>query len=176
MNKSLKILPTDRLLGTYNKINNMQEKYNKQRNLILYTISKFGQKGISKIKLMKLLFLIDRELAYRGKDPLFTWKIWKYGPLSFDALDIIDELIVEGYVQVKEWTEKGRKRKAYTTTMRFLPATLDRDVVSIVDEVVSKWRNKPLDELLSYIYNLEEVKDKWPGATVVFKHDNNRDA
>jgi uncharacterized protein YwgA len=56
---------------------------------------------MARTKLMKLLFLIDRELHRRFGSTVFRWKMYKYGPFSREVLDVLDNMEVYGSVVVK---------------------------------------------------------------------------
>ena len=36
-----------------------------------------------------------------------------------------------------------------------------------VDQILETWARRSLDELLTYVYNLEEVKKAWPGKPLL---------
>ncbi|MFZ8839769.1 MAG: hypothetical protein ACO2PM_12855, partial [Pyrobaculum sp.] len=46
----------------------------------------------ARAELMKLLFFIDRELYRRFGATVFRWKMYKYGPFSREALDVLDDM------------------------------------------------------------------------------------
>jgi len=121
-------------------------------------------KGIGRAKLMKLVFLVDYLYWKRfGKRLLnVKWVKYLYGAFSKDVLDAIDELEREGIVGVVE-VDKG-----ITLYMaRYSNIELGEDVKKIVEEVVEKFGKLSLEELLEYVYNLEEVRTREPGEEIL---------
>ncbi len=66
-------------------------------SLILYVIReymKLARHGIGRVRLMKILFLIDYlAFKYWGEKITGTkWIRWLFGPFSKEVLDVLDEL------------------------------------------------------------------------------------
>ncbi len=59
-----------------------------QVDLIIHVLRRAGP--MPRAKLMKLLFLIDRELHRRYGAAAFRWRAYKYGPFSREVLDVLD--------------------------------------------------------------------------------------
>jgi len=113
-------------------------------------------------KLMKLLFLIDRELYQRFGATVFRWKMYKYGPFSREVLDVLDDMEVDGFVVAKVTDDAIIYELASTA-----PAELPQEVKEAADKILETWAHKSLDDLLKYVYNLEEVKETWPGKPLL---------
>jgi len=47
------------------------------------------------------------------------------------------------------------------------PADLPQEVKEAADQVLEAWAHRSLDELLTYVYSLEEVKEAWPGKPLL---------
>jgi hypothetical protein len=47
------------------------------------------------------------------------------------------------------------------------PAELLPEVKKVADQVLETWAGRGLDELLTYVYSLEEVKEAWPGKPLL---------
>ena len=100
-------------------------------------------------KLMRLLFLIDRELYHRYGAAAFHWKAYKYGPFSREVLDVLDAM--ELYGSVKSRAEGGDIVYELTTTA---PADLPQEVRETADQILGEWAQKSLDELVVYVNSL----------------------
>jgi len=111
---------------------------------------------MARTKLMKLLFLIDRELYQRFGATVFRWKMYKYGPFSREVLDVLDDMDVYGSVVAKVTDDAIIYELASTA-----PVELPQEVKEVADKILETWAYKSLDYLLTYVYNLEEVKKTW---------------
>jgi uncharacterized protein YwgA len=128
-------------------------------DLIRYVL----QRGpMARTMLMKLLFLIDRELYQRFSSMVFRWKMYKYGPFSREVLDVLDDMEVYGSVVAKVTDDAIIYELASTA-----PAELPQGVKEVADQILETWAHKRLDNLLTYVYNLEEVKKAWPGKPLL---------
>jgi hypothetical protein len=118
---------------------------------------------MARTKLMKLLFLIDRELYRRFGATVFRWKMYRYGPFSREVLDVLDDMEVYGSVVAKVTDDAIIYELASTA-----PAELPQEVKEVADQILETWAHKSLDDLLTYVYNLEEVKKAWPGKPLLW--------
>jgi uncharacterized protein YwgA len=117
---------------------------------------------MARTKLMKLLFLIDRELHQRFGATVFRWKMYKYGPFSREVLDILDDMEIYGSVVAKVTDDAIIYELASTA-----PVELPQEVKEVADQILETWAHESLDDLLTYVYNLEEVKKAWPGKPLL---------
>ena len=117
---------------------------------------------MARTKLMKLLFLIDRELHRKFGATLFHWKMYKYGPFSREVLDVLDDMEVDGFVVAKVTDDAIIYELASTAPAELLP-----EVKKVADHTLETWTRRSLDDLLTYVYNLEEVKEAWLGKPLL---------
>ena len=117
---------------------------------------------MARTKLMKLLFLIDGELHRRFGSTVFRWKMYKYGPFSREVLDVIDDMEVYGSVVAKVTDDAIIYELASTA-----PVELPQEVKETADKILETWARRSFDDLLTYVYNLEEVKEAWPGKPLL---------
>jgi len=117
---------------------------------------------MARTKLMKLLFLIDRKLYQRFGVTVFCWKMYKYGPFSREVLDVLDDMEIDGFIVAKV-TDDAIIYELVSTT----PAELPQGVKEAADQILETWARQSLDDLLTYVYNLEEVKEAWPGKPLL---------
>jgi hypothetical protein len=118
-----------------------------QVDLIMYVLRRAGP--TARAKLMKLLFLIDRELHRRYGAAAFRWKMYKYGPFSREVLDVLDAM--EIYRSVEALAEDGDIVYVLTTSA---PADLPQEVKEVADQVLDEWGRKSLGELAAYVNSL----------------------
>ena len=117
---------------------------------------------MARTKLMKLLFLIDRELYQRLGSTVFRWKMYKYGPFSREVLDVPDDMEIDGFVVAKVADDAIIYELSSTA-----PVELPQEVKEVADQILETWAHKSLDDLLTHAYNLEEVKKTWPGKPLL---------
>ncbi|MCI4438150.1 MAG: SocA family protein [Ignisphaera sp.] len=137
------------------------------RELILYLITRHYiaiGRGIGRAKLMKLAFLVDYLYWKRfGKRLLnVKWVKLLFGAFSKEVLDAVEELEREGIVGVVE-VDKG----ITLYTALYNNVRLGEDAKKIVEEVVKKFGKLSLEELLNYVYNLEEVRARDVGEEIL---------
>jgi len=118
-----------------------------QVDLIIYTLRRAGP--MPRSKLMRLLFLIDRELYHKFGVTAFHWKAYKYGPFSREVLDVLDAMALYGSVRSR--AEGGDIVYELTTTA---PADLPQEVRETADQILGEWAQKSLDELVVYVNSL----------------------
>ncbi|MFZ8807383.1 MAG: hypothetical protein ACO2PN_04675 [Pyrobaculum sp.] len=117
---------------------------------------------MARTKLMKLLFLIDRELHRRFGATVFRWKMYKYGPFSREVLDVLDDMEVYGSVVAKVTDDAIIYELASTAPAELLP-----EVKKVADQALETWTRRSLDDLLTHVYNLEEVNEAWLGKPLL---------
>jgi hypothetical protein len=115
-----------------------------QVDLIRYVLRRAGP--MPRAKLIKLLFLIDRELHRRYGAAAFRWRAYKYGPFSREVLDVLDAM--ELYRSVEARAEDGDVVYELASTA---PADLPQEVEEVADGVLDEWGQKSLDELAAYV-------------------------
>ncbi len=121
-----------------------------QTELVRYVL----QRGpMPHAKLVKLLFLIDRELCQRLGSMAFRWRTYKYDPLSCEVLDVVEELERDGFVVGK--FVNGAIIYELTSAA---PSKLPQEVKEVADQVLETWAYRSLDDILTYVQNLEEVR------------------
>ena len=137
------------------------------RNLVLYLITRYCMvtgKGIGRARLMKLAFLVDYLYWKRYGRRLLDvkWVKHLFGPFSKDVLDALDELEHEGIVGVVE-IDKG----IALYIARYSNIKLSEKAKKIVDEVVERFGKLGIEELLNYVYNLDEVRGMDMGEEIL---------
>lgn len=125
-----------------------------RRSLILTILQLAKERNIliSKTKLQKLVFLLQKELGVE----YFKFIPYKYGPWSYDLVNEVDELLKEGVI--KEYS---------IDTMKFYEIQIDIEKNERVERIANKYIHLPLEYLLALIYanypemtELSEIKEK----------------
>jgi hypothetical protein len=130
-----------------------------QAELVRYVL----QRGpIAHTKLVKLLFLIDRELYRRYGATLFSWRASKYGPLSCEVMDVIEDSEIDGSV-VDRWIDGTVVYELVSTA----PFKLPQEVREVADQVLETWIHRSLDDIAEHINSLDEVKRTPPGKRLL---------
>ena len=120
-------------------------------DVITYVLSKL--KKCSRVKLMSLLYFVDRELVHKNREPLFNWVLWWYGPFSRDVLDVLELLENLGLI----YSIPSKYGKIYVLDVED-NIILDKELQEIIDQILNTWSCRKLSEILEYIYNLDEIK------------------
>jgi hypothetical protein len=75
------------------------------------------------------------------------------------VLDVLDDVEMDGSVAAKAADDAIIYELASTA-----PVELPQEVA---DQILEAWARRSLDEPLTYVYNLEEVKEAWPGKPLL---------
>jgi uncharacterized protein YwgA len=122
----------------------MEDVDSYQVDLIIYVLRRVG--SAPRRKLMKLLFLIDKELYNRFGVAVFHWKAYKYGPFSREVLDVLDAMELHRSVEGK--VEDSDIVYELTTTAS---ADLPQEVREVADKILDEWSSRSVDELAEYV-------------------------
>ncbi len=128
------------------------------KDIIYYIILRyvtFRRLGMGRVRLMKLLFLVDyKSFENNGfKITNVKWIKWFFGPFSKEVLDSLDELVYDGYLMI----ERSDVGKFYSplSTYKF---KLEDDKVKLIDNIIREYGFLPLDELLRRVYSIDLVR------------------
>lgn len=133
-----------------------------ERSVILYIISRM-RRGISRTRLMKLLFIAD----VLAKDRLGRrlvggeWVRWYFGPFNKHVLDVLDELFEEGLIDIV------REDPGVFYVSLEEPPRLGRDVRALLDEVIKEYGFMKIDELLDTVYERWRVSERRLGEVML---------
>ena len=93
---------------------------------------------------------------------MFRWKMYRYGPFSREVLDVLDDMEAYGSVVAKVTDDAIIYELASTA-----PVELPQEVKETADKILKTRARRSFEELLTYVYNLEEVKETWPGKPLL---------
>jgi hypothetical protein len=129
------------------------------RRLILYIVGELqAHEGlISKIRIVKILYLIDVEY-YRMYGESLTglkWYFYRYGPYAYDIDAAINGL---GFRLGEETIETAEGHAAYTYRVQESPDLDDLRFAAKagIDRIISRWALEDLRALLDYVYTSTE--------------------
>lgn len=126
---------------------------------------------LGKTHLQKLMFLSDLLASKKFKTPISKMNYIRYthGPYCRDFDSYIekltkDKLIEERVLPMFSDPSKTYSRFYINNTMninikKHILSMLGQDKAMLLDEVVQSYGNKSLQEVLDFVYSLEEVKD-----------------
>jgi uncharacterized protein YwgA len=132
--------------------------------LLLYLLKKAGD-NISggdnfeaRIKLMKLVFLAEKEMLDKGlKGFNFFFNVYKHGPSSKEVLQMLDDVKSSGLIDFDSvnntflLTSKGRG-----VISDFVDSgNVNKDFFENIDKVISKYGELRTDKLLETVYGMK---------------------
>lgn len=131
----------------------MREDKVKYAILYLIKMAQEERVPIGKVRLMKLLYLLDVEY-YRYYGEIHTgleWVLYKYGPFVFEIEDLLGEI---GVTDEEIPLEKGRsfKQLKYDFDMWGEDIKLPFKARGVLDNVFKQWGSTDLNRLLDYVY------------------------
>ena len=140
------------------------EEVESKRNASIYYLVKRIGKQLNRTKLVKVLFIADNRAKKKLNRTISgtTYVYLLYGPYSEDIIKSIEEM--NGY-EINEIFNSSTKSYSYSETdmPRIDPMKiLDRNEVEILDEVIKDHGEDSLHKILSYVYNLDCMKDTEP--------------
>ena len=134
----------------FNEIPNT-EKFSQ---MLLYVLSKFEERGVTKTKLAKLLYLSDFYHYYTHFDSIshVSYKCKEYGPLAEPFLETIEDMYENGELHI-DISEEGAQLLSLSKSVS---KTSFNDLSDIekkeIDEVCDKWKNATTKELVNFTH------------------------
>ncbi|GEM_PF-999697 len=140
--------------------------------VVFYILLRLGKTG--KTKLVKLLFLIDRELSRKGesifKEP---FKKYYYGPYNPEIEKVLDSLETKGLIEisVKELLFDEGFKFEIRPSRYISPENLEfvKKNRYDIDKIIDNLGRKTLDEILEEVYSLEEVRNTGFNEPIKYK-------
>ena len=128
---------------------------------LLRQLNNIGVRRVSRTKIMKLLYLIDRECRIKLHSSCtgIKWILWWHGPFSRKVLDVLDELELVGVVDSKILDYGDYVAIEYMLTNPYYKVQLNDKVKHIIEDVVRRWGKQDLKKILEYVYDLPEVRE-----------------
>lgn len=133
----------------------MQETRYSAKEIALQILNEAADRGTSlgKTQLVKLLYLAEVQY-YKATQQRLTaleWIFYHYGPYAFELESVLSGPEFEK-TQIKTEDEKDFIR--YTVAERALAykTSLEPKITLLIKKIVGEWKEKPLPELLDYVY------------------------
>ena len=129
-----------------------------ERFLILLNLIGITGTVEGKTRFQKLIFLAQREFGLKAA---YEFQKHHYGPYSFGLSDDLKTLEDWGYIRVEtkyfETNENDFLGKFFVYGLtdkgrEFISKNQKNDLLKPLEKVVSKWKEKSLGELISYVY------------------------
>lgn len=123
--------------------------------ILLQILSEAREKNLAltKTQVVKLLYLTEVEF-YREQGERLTnldWLFYHYGPYALEIDTLLNE---KEFEMEKKETKSEREVQLYKIAepVAKYTAHVDAKVSLLVKRIVGEWGNKPLEELLDYVY------------------------
>jgi hypothetical protein len=128
---------------------------NSAQNILLSILSEARNKNlpVGKTQLVKYLYLTEVE-HYRETGSRLTdldWKFYHYGPYAFELETILEEKIFK-HEEIKISTEKSFNKFTVAEPTKHYNDLVDVKTSLIIKRIIGMWGDKPLQDLLDYVY------------------------
>ena len=126
----------------------------KFKQMLVYILSKFEKRGLTKTKLAKLLYLSDFYHYYNHFDSIshVLYKCKEYGPLAEPFLEVVEDMYEKGELHI-DVLEEGAQM--LTLSKSFSKTSLNRlsdEEKKEIDMVCDKWKNANSKELVNFTH------------------------
>jgi hypothetical protein len=120
-----------------------------------YLVDRWGPVE-GRTRFMKLIYLADLEWARTHGNAPYTeanYYRWNHGPFSREVLRALEWMDgIEIVTSNVPWDGGSTFRYSSGESTRLSHVSLDQEFVALLDAVGSRWRSRPLRELLEYVY------------------------
>jgi len=147
--------------GTLLGVGRMQlsERLLKAVAYLVYRHFKLFGKGVDRLKLMKLLFLVDYDLTKhppqkRGLTGL-EWKIYLWGPYAYDVYCAKDQLVEKG-ILVEAFPYRTLLPDDEDALKKLIDS-LDGKLKQVIDEVLARYGDRDGIDLTYLIYRILQL-------------------
>lgn len=126
-----------------------------RRDLVLAALSPAAGKPFSPVRVQKLFFLIDRNIAVKVGGPHFAFEPYDYGPFDSSVYHELDALSRDGFVAIDEGTGRYRNYRltdAGQAKGEELFHGLDADTKDYLGRAVTFVRSLRFADLVASIY------------------------
>jgi len=126
----------------------------------LYTLYK-EERPVTRIRLMKLLFLIREETDVHQHFSFYDFLPYKYGPYSFYADSDLHDLREKNYLKTKKESKNEVRREKIPPVLNKLPEIAKSQIKSIVQQ----HKHRDDQDLIDYVY------EQYPAFTILSKRE-----
>ncbi|WP_185715663.1 Panacea domain-containing protein [Halocatena pleomorpha] len=123
-------------------------------------MSEFSGNVLTRTKLVKLLYLADRESYIRRRRQISNIQYIKYhyGPYSEDIVDTVKEMDGHEIIELSGRSQNGTFYQ-YKSNTECQELKLTPDERNILDKIIQEFSNTPTKELVETVYELDELHD-----------------
>lgn len=127
---------------------------NKFKQMLMYILMKFNERGVTKTKLAKLLYLCDFRHYYNTLESMSNviYKCKDYGPLAEPFLETVDDMLINGELHMEYLTEGAQilsLSKSVNPSKFALLSTFEKQEI---DEICKKWEKVNSQELVNFTH------------------------
>ena len=128
---------------------------NSAQNILLSILAEAQSKNlqVGKTQLVKYLYLTEVEY-YRETGSRLTnldWKFYHYGPYAFELGTMLEEKIFNNE-EIEISAEKSFNKFTVAEPTKYYNDLVDVKTSLIVKRIIGMWGDKPLQDLLDYVY------------------------
>ncbi len=145
-----------------------QNELDKVTSIVMYYFVSALNGVLGKTHLQKLMFLVDLLASKKFGQPITKMNYVRYthGPYSRDLNSYIEKLVSSELIEERQFPMISNPDNHYSRFYRkqivdakdYLVKEIGAEKVLLVDEVAQSYGNKSLQEVLDFVYSLEEVK------------------
>ena len=126
----------------------------KFKQMLVYILSKFEKRGLTKTKLAKLLYLSDFYHYYNHFDSIshVLYKCKEYGPLAEPFLEVIEDMYEKGELHIDVLEEGAQMLTLSKSFSKTSLNSLSDGEKKEIDMVCEKWKNANSKELVNFTH------------------------
>ena len=127
----------------------------KFKQMYLYILSKFQKNGVPKTKLAKLLYFADFRHFYDNLESMsgVLYRCKDYGPLADPFLELTEDMFQKGEIRIECLSGGANMISIKSTTFNNSYDLLSSDELKEIDEICEKWKDKNVNEIVTYTHN-----------------------
>lgn len=131
------------------------ENNEKFKQMYMYILSKFKNKGIPKTKLAKLLYLADFRHFYENLESMSgtLYRCETYGPLANNFSDLTDELHSSGKIRIELLSGGANMVSIKSVTYNDNYDLLSKKEKKELDEICELWKDIRTEEIVNYTHS-----------------------
>lgn len=132
----------------------------KFKQMYLYIVKQFGERGLPKTKLAKLLYLVDFNHFYNNLESMSNvlYKCKEYGPLADSFLELTDNLYQTGDIKIDCLSEGAQMIKIPACLNDFNFSLLSDDEKQEIEAVCEKWKDEPTQVIVNFTHHQKPWK------------------
>ncbi|RKS81514.1 uncharacterized protein DUF4065 [Haloarcula quadrata] len=130
----------------------------KLNDMIEYLVSNFSGNALTRTKLVKLLYLADRE-SYIDRDRQISnikYIKYHYGPYSEDIVDTLQEMDGDEIRELSGRSKNGTYYR-YEANSDYEGSSLTREERAMLKRVLREYENTQTKQLVETVYDLDDL-------------------